>query len=255
MVAYFCTIFIIITINIVPAESRASNINNNAYLLCSNLNYSCGKINNIGYPFWGDGRPMLCGRQEFKLFCPGGNIGYPEIELGFIPFWMVHVNTTTHTMTLVPKDFLFNNFTTPGCLTSSSFMDMASLDRTLYDYGQSVTNLTISYDCDAKAQEHIFTCPQNGVNATASYLDHRSCDQTISVPVNTKALEKLKRNATTVFDALGEGFEVEYKVNFTACSRCTDSGGVCASSNFTHPRWPFVCLCPNGLSPDQCPPS
>ena len=38
------------------------------YEACSRL-YSCGKIKNVGHPFWGNHRPDFCGIPEFKLSC------------------------------------------------------------------------------------------------------------------------------------------------------------------------------------------
>ncbi|GAB4861017.1 hypothetical protein Ancab_036179 [Ancistrocladus abbreviatus] len=245
------------------------SIHGQRYDICSNL-YSCGKILNVGCPFWGDGRPEWCGEKEFKLICLS-NSSYPFIQIGTTPFLVRNIDTSNHSITIVQKaDFMFTNNTScpPAHLMSTT------LNESLFDISQSIVNLTIHYTCSSNdsrvnssssSSSSSMTCPYysyNSANTTMSSggsvtvyesgVKGDGCNARVSnVLVNSRELEKLKRNRTTLWEVLNEGFEVEYKANFSACRGCNLSGGVCGSSNQSL----FHCFCRHGHhQPDFCGP-
>ena len=84
-------------LHLLPLFSNGAN--SPQYSACSTL-YSCGKVQNIGYPFWGGNRPDYCGSPNFRLNClPGAE--YPTMIIysnGSLGFTIVDINTSNHTI-------------------------------------------------------------------------------------------------------------------------------------------------------------
>ncbi|KAF5934506.1 hypothetical protein HYC85_030677 [Camellia sinensis] len=60
------------------------------YPICLEKTYDCGEqIQGIGYPFWGEDRPSLCGVQGFKLTCKGNaKHKVPVFQEALYAFWV-----------------------------------------------------------------------------------------------------------------------------------------------------------------------
>ncbi|CAO2832266.1 unnamed protein product [Amaranthus hypochondriacus] len=105
LISMLMTQLIMISLIVVP--SSLSKAENAKYTACSTL-YSCGKIKNISYPFWGGNRPEFYGVSELKLNCLT-NADYPTISVyknGDIGLSVVNINSSSQIISVSRQNLL-----------------------------------------------------------------------------------------------------------------------------------------------------
>jgi hypothetical protein len=190
------------------------------YSRCSNR-FNCGNITDVGYPFWGDGRPDGCGHPDLKLNCVK-NITTTEIMK--VTYRVLAANTSTKILKIVREDYLV------GGICSPAFVD-TTLDSELFDYGVGYGNITLLYGCPPTNFPPVFNCTIGGIAKKSGYIPVGAqgrglCEMKVVVPVRTTHY-KDTGNWSIMEDAIKEGFDVKWKEDTAACSACTGSKGVC----------------------------
>ncbi|KNA19548.1 hypothetical protein SOVF_060700 [Spinacia oleracea] len=238
-----------------------SNGEDAKYAACSSL-YSCGKIQNIGYPFWGgDSRPDFCGITDFKLNCLAG-AELPTMNVynnGYLGLSVLGVNTSSHTMDISRVKLLESCYLqdiSKITLLSSLKLDSRYSAISLF-YGCA--------DCVSGYNSKSFTCTNSNDHTTGSayYFEDQSdiskmgkscsCMNNVTIPVDKSRLDELRNTNASLWSILTNWpVEMEYMVNFTACSKCEESGGRCGSSDAVPFSEQFVCYCQDGPHQLEC---
>ncbi|XP_021753203.1 LEAF RUST 10 DISEASE-RESISTANCE LOCUS RECEPTOR-LIKE PROTEIN KINASE-like 1.2 [Chenopodium quinoa] len=230
-----------------------SNGKNTSYDACSKL-YSCGKIQNIGYPFWGGDRPRFCGMPDFGLTC---NVTNQYTTMNFFKFAyyvlrVLGIDASSHTMTVSPS-VLFEH-----CYLRDT-SQIALLPTLKPD--ASYTNISLSYGCAnidvSRYHSKSFNCSNDDGSKGLAYWFNESshnsrigkpfpCSNTVKFLVDKSALDELKSTKASLLNILKKvQIKTKYLVSFTACSKCEESGGRCGSSkNLSEDK--FVCYCRDG---------
>ncbi|KNA23787.1 hypothetical protein SOVF_021970 [Spinacia oleracea] len=243
---FFITLIVFL---VVPLSSGE----NTKYTDCS-IPFSCGKIKNIGYPFWGGNRSRYCGFPDFQLYCQE-SADYPTMSLfqfQEIDLSVVGINTSSHVM-LFSLEILSERC---YLLPTGNLTLVPSLKP-------EASNINISYGCtNCSSRNHYksFNCSYfDGTYGTAYYLGNQSdiirrtgnscsCKNTVPFPVDKKGLDELKSTNHSLLSILTNWpIKTEYMANFPACSKCEESGGRCGSLDEQ-----FVCHCQNGSHPRLC---
>nr|GMD30694.1 LEAF RUST 10 DISEASE-RESISTANCE LOCUS RECEPTOR-LIKE PROTEIN KINASE-like 2.4 [Ipomoea batatas] len=184
---------------------------------CSGF-YSCGSLQNIGYPFCNGDEPCACG-GAFSLFCESNK--YTLMEWGYR---ILGIEVPLQKMTVVRNDLWDNICPKQGYVPSN---------RTTNDH---------------------FTYADTGVNEsrvvfTDSFIqDVRGCEVSIRVPVHSRAYDELWDGKISVQEAVKQGFDVQFSYPMGACTACENSGGRCGSDNGQ-----LICHCREGSYPAVCP--
>ncbi|KAL2941323.1 LEAF RUST 10 DISEASE-RESISTANCE LOCUS RECEPTOR-LIKE PROTEIN KINASE-like 2.1 [Bienertia sinuspersici] len=235
-----------------------SNGANSEYSACS-IPYSCGRIQNIGYPFWGGNRPEYCGTSNFKLNCLAG-AEYPTMSVynnGSIGLNVEKINTSSHTIYIAREKMLHNCYaydTSNITLLPSLKENYPSKDRITLRYGCNncsniVGNSSKSFKC-ANTDNTIGDVYY--FNGDTNYSSC-SCVNHVSVPMEEGLMQELRNNESlSLWSALTQlPVEMVYAADFEKCSKCEESGGKCGSSSDNK----FMCYCKNGAQPLKCSPS
>lgn len=232
-----------------------SNGENAKYYSACSIPYSCGHIQNLGYPFWGDNRPKCCGISDLKLNCDNGrnkttmNIFQKKnFELS-----VLSINTTSHIIDFSPRKFLNICY----LLNTSDITLLSTLKPDArYSY------IKLFYGCtNFVSRYHFksFNCfTYDETKGTAYYFGNGSniskiartcsCKNSIRFPVKRRQLDELISTNDSLRTILTkEPIETEYIANFTACSKCEKSGGRCGSSEDQ-----FICYCREGNNSLTC---
>ncbi|CAO2837087.1 unnamed protein product [Amaranthus hypochondriacus] len=242
--------------------AKGDNLN---YTACS-IPYSCGHIKNVGYPFWGENRPKFCGMADFQLGCGddyGRNNSVMKI-LGsnYIGLSIININTSSQTI-VFSMEMLFKHCFYVNA-SNISLLPMLKPNKTY-------KGINIFYGCPSNVsmyQNKMFKCSDSydGVetkNGTAYYFDKRSdmrrvrklnmCKNNITFPLDKRGFDELRKSNVSLISILNKWpFEVKYLDEFTACSKCVESGGMCGSpedSSSDH----FMCHCRDGSHQLSCP--
>ncbi|EXB88612.1 putative receptor-like protein kinase [Morus notabilis] len=216
--------------------------------------YECGDIKNLYFPFWGDGRPEICGHPGFNLSCV--NNEYPVIHIQGLDYRLLNVSREINTMTLARLD-LWDNPCSPDTSKNTTLDDIVAVN-----YPPTVVNLTLIYNC-TKPEESLgqyfpnnFSCPKDD-DRISYYVRNESQLQdleteglirdrrggVIQVPVFRIALDEIERSAADgVHSVLIKGFDVNY-MEFPLCSECEWSSGRCGSNNS---NGMVTCYCSGG---------
>nr|POE46052.1 leaf rust 10 disease-resistance locus receptor-like protein kinase-like 1.3 [Quercus suber] len=182
--------------------------------------FNCGKLNNIGFPFWGDNRPNSCGYPGLKLNCQGS---VATIKIMNVTYQVLGVNPDAQILNITREDF-------SAGICSPEFVN-STLDPTLLDFGVGLQNLTIVYGCF-----HLipfpgqFDCQINGfAHITWGADGPGECRVSVVVPVLVKfgPWTGIEIDQSKLEEAIGEGFDVKWKVDTAACLNCTVKKGVC----------------------------
>ena len=192
---------------------------------CSNM-FNCGKLSNIGFPFWGDNRPNSCGYPGLKLNCQGS---VATIKIMNVTYQVLGVNPEAQILKITRVDF-----STGIC--SPEFVN-STLDPTLLDFGSGLQNLTIVYGCDFSltpfAGLGLFNCQGNDfAHIKWGAYGPGECKVSVVVPVPVP-VQSIPWTGIEIFDrpkleeAIREGFDVKWKVDTEACLNCTVNKGVC----------------------------
>ncbi|XP_021772675.1 LEAF RUST 10 DISEASE-RESISTANCE LOCUS RECEPTOR-LIKE PROTEIN KINASE-like 2.5 [Chenopodium quinoa] len=242
---------IFLLLAVVPLSNSQSPL----YAACS-LSYSCGRILNVGYPFWGDNRPSFCGVPEFKLSC-NNDSSFPTMKISSSILQVLDINTSLHTITISSSN-LYNKCYLQDT-SSSAILPTLKLSQNI-DY----RNISLFYgcnsSCDSRNDSKTFSCSNDdGVNGTAYYFDNASgissfnnsscsCNYSATFYVDNKAVYELSRSTDASLRSVLNKWSIvkwNYMANVAACSKCEESGGRCGSSEeFFSDQ--LVCYCRDG---------
>jgi hypothetical protein len=92
---------LVFVIFMIFVEVPVSLCSNDLYSSCSKRHFDCGNITDVGYPFWGDGRPDGCGLPDLKLDC-SENIA--TIKIKKVTYRVLDANSSTKILKIVRKD-------------------------------------------------------------------------------------------------------------------------------------------------------
>ncbi|XP_041007816.1 LEAF RUST 10 DISEASE-RESISTANCE LOCUS RECEPTOR-LIKE PROTEIN KINASE-like 2.7 [Juglans microcarpa x Juglans regia] len=192
---------------------------------CRDSRFSCGNINNIGFPFWGENRPNGCGYPGLKLNCERS---VATIEIMNVTYRVLAVNPNTQTIKISREDYLTG-------ICSPEYVN-STLDHTLFDFSLFYQNLTLFYGCTSSSilpVPGVFTCHVNGdvqMELVAGLPNNNKCNQSVVIPVSTlSTLGNLMDIGTKskLEEIIREGFEVKWKVDSAQCSDCVGLKGAC----------------------------
>lgn len=216
------------------------------YTSCSNNRFNCGKITNVGYPFWGVGRPDACGHPDLKLNCAED---ITTIEIMNLTYRVLAVNESTKIIKIVREDYW-------GGICTPRFAN-TTLDPVLFDYGPGNDNITLSYGCLLPV---LSTCDISGFKNTGVIIQVGAqgpglCTASVIFPVDINLIysNSVLGNLALIVAAIKGGFNVKWKENTAACSACIKSKGVCGYDLISKNR--TTCYCPNQSSGFTCPSS
>ncbi|KAG6720377.1 hypothetical protein I3842_03G058200 [Carya illinoinensis] len=220
---------------LVFVELPVSLYANDWYSSCGINRFNCGKIANVGYPFWGDARPDSCGHPDLKLNCAKD---ITTIEIKGLTYRVLAVNESTKILKIVRDDYW-------GGICSPR-LENTSLNPDLFDYGPGYSNITLVYGCLIPV---LSTCAISGFTNTGVIVQIGAqgpgiCTASVVFPVaipnlNYNALE----NLALIEAAIKGGFDVKWKEETAACSACTESKGVCGYDVMSKNR--TICYCPD----------
>ncbi|KAJ7975154.1 Protein kinase family protein [Quillaja saponaria] len=219
---------------------------NEIYNACSRP-FQCGKITNILYPFYGNGRPKECGGHGFELSCKDNR--YPLIQINSLQYRVMDIINRTHTMTLAREDLLEN--------TCPKSFEQTSMDTSFFEYASTVKNFTVYYRCSSQVKDDRgkFTCGSEiayikDESSKFPPTDFSHCSESIKVPMVENPLEDQEGGIEALENALYRGFDVEYFAVWVYCVACRQSGGYCGMNSTSE----FVCHCRDGTEPLSCAP-
>ena len=206
--------------------------------------FDCGNLVNISYPFWTDylDRPAYCGfdYEAYKLKCTQNQ--QPLITISSQEFQLVHLNQSRGLMTIQRVEFGEN--TCPGEI----------LINNVFNYSETAENVTLFYNCQRGVlANHILTCKKEGSEASAMFFknDGDTCGaEKVEIPVESKALDELKRGIAALNETLVQPFDMKYFGYDGYCRQCKQSGGRCGS-NKDSPAI-FACYCRDGPHQLKC---
>lgn len=219
--------------------------------------YDCGRLNNIPFPFWGDGRPQYCGHQVHELSCRDNQ--YLVMEFGELKFRVLNISQLSYRMTIARLD-LWDH----PCPDSPEAFLNTTLNFSVFDYPSTVENLTLFYGCsvplppgipfpnsfmcgsEASGEFNAYVLDDAPTLSNLSYLNEK-CRSQIKVPILRSS--NPAGGGPALQKALNDGFEVEYNDGLPlACKACVDSGGACGVNSSTQN---FVCFCRDQLAQDS----
>ncbi|XP_017406182.1 LEAF RUST 10 DISEASE-RESISTANCE LOCUS RECEPTOR-LIKE PROTEIN KINASE-like 2.1 isoform X2 [Vigna angularis] len=209
--------------------------------------FSCGKFNNISYPFWSKDQPGYCGHPKFKLDCQQDNA---TIDIMSQTFQVIDMNKKSNkVLTIARLDLLADPCT-------KDYVNV-KLDPEFFIYTSNDDEYTLLYDCGSLGYTSgsvnfggaiAFNCPIGGQdaffvkNTEGVNLISLGCKNSINVSVLREAV----KNDSVVGNVLARGFEVGWSgVNEDECDGCTKTSGRCGYNSSTSG---FICLCPNHQS-------
>ncbi|KAM0960511.1 hypothetical protein ACFX2I_025444 [Malus domestica] len=211
-----------------------------SYTNCSNA-FSCGDITEVGFPFWGDGRPESCGYPELKLTCSND---VTAVEIMGVKYRLLKINQGDQTLKIVRDDYCDK-------VCSPKFGD-TKLNSELFDYVIGSSDITLFYDCTSSSKAEDFSCPNDEAYEDVAAIpadvpESPMCKSKVVVRINDATGFRILsiQNATALKAVVREGFEVKYKVDSEKCGECVSSKGVCGydwNLNET------VCHCANQAS-------
>ncbi|XP_059451277.1 LEAF RUST 10 DISEASE-RESISTANCE LOCUS RECEPTOR-LIKE PROTEIN KINASE-like 2.7 [Corylus avellana] len=216
------------------------------YSSCNNR-FNCGdNITDVGYPFWGDGRPDGCGNPDLKLNCVH-NI--TSIKIMKLKYRVLGFDPSAKSLKILREDFLDG-------VCSPVFVD-TSLDSELFEYGLGYVDIKLVYGCpDSTNYPPIFSCTVNGTADKGVYIEPDVpvvCAKSVVVPVLATRYKDIG-NLSRIEDVIKEGFDVKWKED-PACIACTGSKGVCGYDQITTQTTCYYPNQSNGLqiSPAKAP--
>ncbi|KAL8476657.1 hypothetical protein ACS0TY_029084 [Phlomoides rotata] len=224
--------------------------NNDQYQTC-NQPFQCGRLSEIGYPFYGGNRPVSCGYPGFELDCQGGD--HPLINISSITYRVLKIDNSTQTLQVSRND-LWSNIC-PG------FFSNTTLNFTLFDFYRPANdrNITLYYGCPllSVSANYMFNCSGFNTNIFNFFgtveQSLQLCSSLIYVPVNQNAYRELANptfaSVVRLESSLESGFSIQWSADNQRCDNCKVSGGVCGYNQTTTS---FSCHCSNGTSESTC---
>ncbi|XP_052116188.1 LEAF RUST 10 DISEASE-RESISTANCE LOCUS RECEPTOR-LIKE PROTEIN KINASE-like 2.1 isoform X1 [Arachis duranensis] len=247
----------------VPTSVGAAD--NVDYLACKNT-LSCGTVNQLTYPFWGqidntNNRPNSCGEPNLQITCEdkNNNNGVPKFTVDSVKYRILDWDVGKQNLTVARDDY----FSTSFDFCSGDFSNN-TLDETIFQYDDnSVVNITLLYKCssETKPSSDQFTFVQSCSSGSVYYAEQDDNEalpyyggcSTVIFPVS-KALASAFANSannpitTIIQQALQGGFVLKLLPQINdQCRGCTNSGGNCGSND-----GPFTCFCNDGTHSNSC---
>ncbi|KAL6286680.1 hypothetical protein ACE6H2_011070 [Prunus campanulata] len=210
------------------------------YTSCSNK-FNCGEITNVGFPFWGYGRPESCGYPGLNLTC---SENVTTIGIMGVQYRVLKINQEAEETLKLVRDDYYDEICSP------KFGD-TKLNSNLFEYVSGSVDVTLLYDCTSSSQGDL-SCPEG-----ETYGDVAAILATVPVSPMCKSKVVIRipdpmsfgifnlENVTELEQSVREGFEVKCKVDSAKCDECVGTKGVCGYD------WGLsetVCHCPNQSS-------
>ncbi|KAK4284166.1 hypothetical protein QN277_001035 [Acacia crassicarpa] len=205
----------------IPFYSRAYDY----YEACSNL-YDCGTIRNVGFPFWGKGRPQRCGYPELFLNCSGNST---FITIQGVRYLVLDAKPDKQVMKIVRFDYMDD-------LCPDQFINPI-LDPQVFEYEPELNYLTLAYGCSSGipfVKVGQFFCSKDGLDDESGFalLDKnpvlsKLCNASIVVPIEVPLSPVDIVDLGKIQGAIRNGFEVKWITGTDECDKCRKSGGVC----------------------------
>ncbi|KAK8569163.1 hypothetical protein V6N13_107025 [Hibiscus sabdariffa] len=211
----------------------------NNFLSCSSRP-SCGDIQDIGYPFWGLGRPYSCGYPDsgFELHCNGGVL---EITIMDATYRVLEISNSSEILTVSRIDY--GDDICPTRLINSTF------DHGPFQDNGSSIPIRLYYDCPTVPENltltplvsNPFECKTSDRNTTGYYVttDFRGtpigdylwlCGDSVILPVSNSEVGLFggnRPNPEALEEAARVGFDLVWSANDTWCHECLNQGGEC----------------------------
>ncbi|KAL9324474.1 hypothetical protein ACSQ67_009331 [Phaseolus vulgaris] len=207
--------------------------------------FSCGKFNDISYPFWSKDQQEYCGHPKFKLDCQQDNV---TIDIMSQTFQVIDMDQASKVLEIARLDLWADPCT-------NDYVNV-KLDPGFFRYTSNDDEYTLFYDCGSLGYTSgsvdiegalEFNCLIDG-DLRASYfvlstevakLSSLGCKNSINVSVLREAV----KGVSLVGNVLQNGFEVGWSgVKEDQCDGCSRSGGRCG---YNASMGGFMCLCPN----------
>ena len=253
--------FLFIALAIIFSDVTPSTAENENYTACTTL-YSCAKVQNAGYPFWGGKRPQFCGMSDFKLNCnPNKDPNYPTMFIfqhGNVELNVVYINNSSRIIKF-SQDKLFKTCYLQDTSNITSINTLKPKKVNKY--------IRLSYGCNTNCSYSKFGCSNyHGLMSDAYYLGEDMmmmmsknkpcyCKNTVTFLVDEKTVDELRnisiKNGSVLSLLTKWPLEMEYLPDFTDCLKCEKSGGRCGSSD-DEASDQFVCYCPDGPRVLEC---
>ncbi|XP_019154740.1 PREDICTED: LEAF RUST 10 DISEASE-RESISTANCE LOCUS RECEPTOR-LIKE PROTEIN KINASE-like 2.5 [Ipomoea nil] len=259
-------LFIILLIQ-TPHLTFCDEFNSSSVYEACAQSFSCGDIDDIGYPFWGGSQPAYCGHPSFGLTC--SDESSPEITILAVKYKVLGISSQA--ATIVRYDLSTN--------ICPSIPQRASLDLNLFSYAPSGNqNITLFYGCTIvnpvsvpipkllncseegsdSNRNNVLWSPTTGLPSIPGITSNIfRCGIDIFVTVTQEAFDSLVKASLNVTEdllrtAVGGGFSVDWKANNTLCEDCTGTGGRCGS-NGDPISTQFICYIANSSSSNKAP--
>ncbi|GKV16765.1 hypothetical protein SLEP1_g27357 [Rubroshorea leprosula] len=261
--------FIIITFVLIHAPKFASSVDE-GYVNC-NRAFACGNIENIGYPFWGSGRPDYCGFPGFELNCSDS---MPEITIMSATYHVLGINNETRVLTVARTDYLDN--------LCPTFLINTTRNPDLFEFTSDTQVINLYYHCPPpptpipnEETEFFsnFTCNINTTTLSGYFLTRnlseladlasiateisaslRSCDDLVVLAANQSEIQSVETSQNlrweNLIEALAKGFGLQWNANNSLCGRCRSSGGQCGYNTVSNK---FSCYCTDRPYDTVCP--
>ncbi|KAK7364097.1 hypothetical protein VNO80_12482 [Phaseolus coccineus] len=209
--------------------------------------FSCGKFNDIRYPFWSKDQQEYCGHPKFKLDCQQDNV---TIDIMSQTFQVIDMDQTSKVLEIARLDLWADPCT-------NDYVNV-KLDPDFFSYTSNDDEYTLLYDCGSLGYTSgsvniegaiTFNCPVDGGLQAAYFVlstevvnfKSLGCKNSITVSVLREAVKGV--SLVEVENVLQKGFEVGWSgVNENQCDGCSRSSGRCG---YNASMGGFMCLCPN----------
>ncbi|KAL5726448.1 hypothetical protein ACHQM5_009490 [Ranunculus cassubicifolius] len=243
--------FFLLTVTLSFHLTASAFIPDPQYLNCS-IPRSCGNIETITYPFWGNGTAQYCGQPGFQLKCLPDSA---EIQIQSQTYRVLRINEGNQTLR-ISKTGSWND----NC--PLQFIN-SSLPSNLLVYSiPSTQTLNLFYACPLipEINANRFTCSMHN-NTRYNYFwnfdtqvgtvhrDLSRCNVSVVVPVLQSVVKNFTSSWSTIEQLLKYGFDVKYLTNVAACDKCESSAGRCGyDSNSSQP----ICFCSDHQRKTSC---
>ncbi|OMO80236.1 putative serine/threonine-protein kinase, partial [Corchorus capsularis] len=247
-----------ITVALILILHAPKSVFGNDYSSCSRL-FSCGSLEDIGYPFWGTDRPESCGFPGFGLTCRGDQV--PEMTIEEVTYQVLEINNNTRNIRLARSDYWDN--ICPQYLRNTTLISGLA-------YSSDTQDIKLYYKCPSIPSTSSvlptqFNCSINGADNIIGYFVTRSitdpligsdslgtCNNSVMVPLSTSQVSTVEANPNSgnLTQALRDGFDLQWSADAsTNCEPCLNSGGQCGQDINSAQ---FRCYCTNGTFPNNC---
>ncbi|XP_074277321.1 LEAF RUST 10 DISEASE-RESISTANCE LOCUS RECEPTOR-LIKE PROTEIN KINASE-like 1.3 [Silene latifolia] len=223
----------------------------NSYETCSTL-FSCGNnISNVGYPFWGAGRPKYCGHPSLQLQCLASNRG-DQVQL--IIDQEINATYDVLNMKLNPLDITLELREYENIICKTIRKEYSEL----FNFTSNDVSINFVYNCptDISVSNLHDPIPCLGfptdyeayyVHNMSATKEYASCSS-FEFPVLKDQLDLYNQGQMNSFkEVLKQGFEVRYEYS-SECIKCNNSGGMCGSYDLD-----FACFYNNGTDENVKP--